>query len=279
MRLGWTATVGLYAALLAFGGSAFAQPSDADTAAARALFSEGRALADSQRWPEAADRFRRALALRPSPAIRYNLAVALDQLGQLVEASEQLRTAIREAPAPDRTRTAAEALLRNVEPRIGRLTIVLEGDADGVDVLLDGRPLSSALLGVGAPADPGHHRVVARRGTAETSEETDLEPGAAASITIEAPAAGASGPLVEPGPDTTPDDSAPPASVVVPAESEGPSTGPNWALVAIGGVAIAGGVALDVAPSSASNRKFDALDVVPVGLYLAGAALVALGVF
>lgn len=281
MRLEWTATVGLYFALATIPAIARAQPSDSDTAAARALFSEGRALADNQQWPEAADRFRRALALRPSPAIRYNLAVALEHLGQVVEASEQLRTAIREAPAGDRTRTASETLLRTVEPRIGRLTVTLEGDAEGVEVLLDGRPFSRALLGVGAPADPGHHRVVARRGGAESAQEVDLDPGGTAAVTVEAPAAQATPPVVEPPPDsgTDTDDAAPPAAVLGPTETPAPSTGPNWMLVGVGGVAVVGGVVLDLAPGSASNGRFDALDVVPVGLYLAGATLVALGVF
>ena len=37
------------------------------------------------------EHFRRALALRSSPVIAYNLASALEHLGQLVEASELLR--------------------------------------------------------------------------------------------------------------------------------------------------------------------------------------------
>jgi uncharacterized protein YjeT (DUF2065 family) len=48
--------------------------------------------------------------------------------------------------------------------------------------------------------------------------------------------------------------------------------------VALGGVAVVGGVVLDLVPASASNHEFDALDLAPVVLYAAGAALVAAGI-
>jgi len=280
VRLVWTRVVTLYAALVI--PSAVLAQSESDTAAARALFSEGRALADAGDWDQAADRFRRALALRPSPPIRYNLAVALEHQGALVEASEQLRAAIREAPADDRTRTSADTLLRRVEPRIGRLTVRIEGDATDMEVLLDGRRLAPALVGVGAPTDPGHHRVVARRGGVETSAEGDLEPGDAAVITVAAPTS-AGAPIVSPPPGETAapddgDDAAPAAALAPPETREPEAGGPDWMLVSFGGVAVVGGLVLDLVPHSAKNHEFDALDLAPVVLYAGGAALLALGI-
>ncbi|HMI90773.1 MAG TPA: hypothetical protein VK509_05385, partial [Polyangiales bacterium] len=65
-----------------------AQSEDASRAAsARALFEEGVTFADQGHWDEASDRFRRALALRDSAVIAYNLASALQETGHLVEAS------------------------------------------------------------------------------------------------------------------------------------------------------------------------------------------------
>src|SRR3990172_9391048 len=59
VRPGWTKAGGLCAALRAasvLSRTASAQPSDADTAAARALFSEGRAPPDSQQGGQGGDR-------------------------------------------------------------------------------------------------------------------------------------------------------------------------------------------------------------------------------
>jgi hypothetical protein len=270
--------LGCFAACLAFAPLPASAQGEAETAAARALFAEGRALADAEQWDQAADRFRRALALRPSVSIRYNLAVALERQGKLVEAAEQLRTTLRDAPEGDRTRGPAETLLRGVEPRIGRLEVRVEGDASGVEVSLDGRVLSSALVGVAVPTDPGHHIVVARRGGLETTAEVDVPEGQGATVSVAAPTAAAPAP---PDPVPPPTDPTPPpvpdpsTTVETPPGGEG---GTNWTYVVIGGVAVGAGIAVDLVPASSSNQKFDGLDLVPVGLYVAGAALVALGV-
>lgn len=46
-----------------------------------------------------------------------------------------------------------------------------------------------------------------------------------------------------------------------------------------GAAAIVTGVALDIFPSTATNQSFDALDVVPIGLYAVGVGALAYGVF
>ena len=53
----------------------------------------------------------------------------------------------------------------------------------------------------------------------------------------------------------------------------------KWLWVAAGAALIVAGVAADTVPSSGSNGKFDATDVLPVGLYGVGIAGVVLGVF
>lgn len=54
---------------------------------------------------------------------------------------------------------------------------------------------------------------------------------------------------------------------------------PRWLWFALGTAAVGGGVALDVAPASAKNGQWDALDVLPVVFYAGAAALVGVGVF
>ncbi|MBI2894836.1 MAG: hypothetical protein HYY06_14875 [Deltaproteobacteria bacterium] len=250
-----------------------AQPSEEDTAAARVLFEEGRRLASEESWSEAADRFRRALSLRASPAIRYNLAVALEHIGKLVEASEQLRLAAREAPERDPARRPAEQLLASIGPRIGRLTVYVEADLAGAEVLLDGRPLAAALFGVATPVDPGVHVVTVRRGAAERSREVEISEGGEARLTAPelpaSPAAGTSRPGFVAGPASDRRDEPAPVG----------QGGVSWPLVLAGAGLVGGGVAVDLAPSSARNGTFDALDLVPIALYGGGAVLAALGVF
>lgn len=155
------------------------EPAVDDTQVARALFAEGLGLADAQRWVEASDCFRRVLAIRWSAAAAHNLGSALVELGRLVEAGEQLRLAARDAEADAEMRAASQRMLDAIEPQIGKLTIRLLGDREGVEVLLDGHPLPAAALDGPIRIDPGRHVVVARRkGTYVGREDLFLGSGA-----------------------------------------------------------------------------------------------------
>lgn len=136
----------------------------AHKSAARELFAEGIELADAERWAEAEDRFRRALAFRDSPVIAFNLASVLAKQSELTEASELLHGVLRAADAPASVRDPAQALLAEIEPRLSKLTIEVQGAAEGDSIALDGRELRQAELGVALPVDPGVHSVVAVRG-------------------------------------------------------------------------------------------------------------------
>jgi thioredoxin-like negative regulator of GroEL len=86
------AYLALAMAILVLPATSLADQGDAvHSAAARTAFEEGMKKADAQAWGEAAELFQRALSLRDSPVIRFNLAAALAELGRYVEASETLR--------------------------------------------------------------------------------------------------------------------------------------------------------------------------------------------
>lgn len=151
--------------------TAAAQTDDAAArATARQLFEEGVAFVDAEQWPEAADRFERALALYDSTVIRFNLARVQAELGRLVEAAEHLRDVTRRPDGTEEVRAAATELLARIEPRIARLTVRVEGEVD--EVLRDGTPVPEAALGVGMPTDPGEHRIAARREGEEVAAES-----------------------------------------------------------------------------------------------------------
>lgn len=158
------------------------------TAAARGLFEEGMDAVDRRDFETAADRLTRSLELRESVVVRTNLGLVLIEVGRFVEASEHFRRVLRNAQASAEAHDAAAARLAEIEPRIGRLQIVIGGARDDVRAELDGRPLDEAMIGVPQPADPGAHRVVLHRGSREiASAEASVESGQLATLRVEAP--------------------------------------------------------------------------------------------
>ncbi len=142
-----------------------------DTAMARGLFEEGVGLADAGDWAGAEDRFARAHALRPSSGIAFNWASALLELGRVVEASEQLRSVLRDPEAPEDMRSEAQTKLDQASARMAYLTLRVEGDRRGVQALVDDKPLQEAAWGAPAPIDPGEHVVRLVRGEQELANE------------------------------------------------------------------------------------------------------------
>jgi len=164
-----------------------ASAQDAQQAAsARALFDQGTQFADAGNWVDAEDRFRRALALKDSPIITYNHAGALEELGRLVEASEQLRKVARSEGAPrDLVREAGQQA-DAISARLAQLTVTPSGDTTGASIAVDDKPLAEAMFGVPIPADPGSRTVVATRAGSEVDRQTVvLEEGGAAEILIQ----------------------------------------------------------------------------------------------
>lgn len=164
----------VFALVLALGASSFdiptahAQSDDArQTAAARSLFQEGVTFADSAEWASAADRFERAFALRASPNIENNLALAYEQLGRLIEAVERFRHVVQTPGVDRRVRDAARQRIRALEPRIGRLVVRVDGNTEGVALTLDGRAFPEAAVGVATPVDPGARTLLATRAGTE----------------------------------------------------------------------------------------------------------------
>jgi hypothetical protein len=232
----------------------FAQP-DGDaaeqSAAARALFTQGVEHADRQQWNDAADRFRRAMAMRPSPVIAYNLAQTLVHINRLVEATEHLRFVLRSQDANRSVRAGARRMLDSLQPRLATLTIRVSGHVEGAEFRLDGEEVSSAVLAVPMPADPGRRRITAHRGGAEVaSMEVALAEGASGEATLEVPA-----PPVVPTPVETANGNGedPDRDPVLPdpdripdgrdrGEDEGGSVFGRWWFWTIVVVAVAGGV-------------------------------------
>ena len=129
---------------------------------ARVLFEEGVAAADAGSWELAEGLFRRARALHASPALSFNHAAVLAHLDRVLEASVLLRLVVADTTALRSVRADAGALLREVEPRIGRLAIIVRGSVDA-SVAVDGVEVATSTMGVPQPIDPGSHVVTSTR--------------------------------------------------------------------------------------------------------------------
>jgi hypothetical protein len=195
-------------------------------ASARALFEEGVSFVEHADWPRAEDRFRRALALRDSPVIAFNLASTLSEQGKLVEASELLRKLQRDPGLDQGLHKSASDLHAQIMPRIARVRVHVENAAAGDAVQLDGAPLLDAQLNVEIPIDPGSHELQLQRdGASVVSEPFELAEGGTRDVSITAPAALSPRAVAASQPVTAP---APAAAATQPADHAGPITSKWW---------------------------------------------------
>ncbi len=220
------------------GGVAAAQPAPPDgaerAALARDQFQQGVRFARRGQWQDAADRFARALELRETPQIRYNLAESLFHLGRLVEASEHVAILERDSDVPRDVARSHAALRERIDEKVGRLTIGVAGAGPSIRVTLDGRDVPAAIFDRPMPVDPGRHVVRLLQGDREVQSEEVLVPeGASAEVSLEAPAPPTPREVAE---------AAAPAPPEAPArEPDGGGVSP-WVWVAIAAAVIAGGV-------------------------------------
>lgn len=180
-------------AALLLGALLLSSPSFAsDKTAARAAASAGADALKAGEYQKAISYFKRAEATFHAPTHLLGMAQASIQLKQLVEAREHLLQLVNEGlsdsapPAFQQAKEKGRKLLVELEPRIPKLTVELEApDAEGIEVLIDDKPLPQAALGVSYPVNPGAHRLVARAGKLEsTPTEVSLEEGQSEHVLI-----------------------------------------------------------------------------------------------
>jgi hypothetical protein len=126
---------------------------------AKRLRNAGADAMDRGDFPEALELFRQAFRLYPSPNSRYNVGVALDRLGRSSDAVEAFEGFLAEASnAPKDAREFAQHRVKELLPRIGRLTFVVS-PTEAV-VAFDGQPISLPRAR-DLPVMPGEHEVTA----------------------------------------------------------------------------------------------------------------------
>jgi len=204
----------------------------ADKATARQLALEGIDLYKAGKHADALDRLQRAQELYDAPIHLIYIARCQAKLGQLVEAAESYRRLVRTklaANAPKAFKDAvadAEKELPDVEPKIAGLRIDVEpkGIKD-LSLKIDETNVSSAVVGVQRPSNPGSRTITASAPGYKTATATiDLGPGEKKNVTLAMevdPDAAAAGTGTKPGGDGAGSGDAPPPG----GEPEGPPPG------------------------------------------------------
>jgi hypothetical protein len=137
--------------------------SDAEQKAALAIYKAGNVEFEESRYAQALAKYRDALAHWNHPAIRFNMAVALVNLDQPLEAYEHLEAAMKFGAAPLGNELYAQGVTykKLLDGRLTHLRVMC--DIDGADVTLDGKPLMNGRGDVRRLLMPGAHQVVASK--------------------------------------------------------------------------------------------------------------------
>jgi len=155
------------------------------------LRSQGEACYRARDYPCALRKFERAFALQPSPAMRFNIASALDKLGRAALAIREYRRYLAEAASTASPSATAhiQKRMKTLLPLVGQLHLaVTPAEAS---VTLDGVPVANLESGPstggkhGIVLDPGTYRLdVSHPGYLARSMSVTLTPGELRSLAI-----------------------------------------------------------------------------------------------
>ena len=137
--------------------------SEAEQTAALAIYREGNSEFEESRYPQALGKYRLALTHWDHPAIRFNMAVALINLDQPLEAYEHLEKAMTFGAAPLGAEGYAQAVTykKLLDGQLARIRVHCR--IDGADVTLDGKPLLHCTGEATRLLVPGEHHLVATK--------------------------------------------------------------------------------------------------------------------
>lgn len=143
---------------------AVAEPTAAELTAARDLFDRGLKLEEQNQWAQALEKFRKVAAVKTTPAVRFHVALCLENLGKLVDALNEFERAQSEAASEssNNATTVANNSARHVallHERIPRVTIQLPSGVSDATITIDGGTVSTGLAGTEIPLDPGAHAI------------------------------------------------------------------------------------------------------------------------
>jgi hypothetical protein len=161
-------------AVLAFSGEARADdtfavgssPSSSSTetaAGAQALFVEGRRLVVEGQYAAGCQKLDQSEKLDPAPGTLINLADCYEKSGKLASAWIAFHDAAIAAERAGRDAWAKQARDRaqRLEPKVPKLSVVIDEPVAGLAVERDGLTIAPSALGLAVPVDPGAYAIAA----------------------------------------------------------------------------------------------------------------------
>ncbi len=170
------------------------EPSAAEIAVARKLFSEASSLESKKEWAAAEGKLREALKIKETPGLHYHLGYCLEQQAKLVDAlveydraSEMLEQGIK---APDVAELVGPAR-DGVKKRVASVTLKVSDEVEDETIEIDGVSVKRALVGKAIPVNPGHRVIgVSAPGRQAFRRELDLTEGELREIEVTLPRLG-----------------------------------------------------------------------------------------
>jgi hypothetical protein len=147
--------------VLALEGTARAEASLADKAAAQSLFDEGRKLMSAGKFAEACPKLAESQKLDPGVGTQFHLADCYEKMGQTASAWAgflEAASAAKSMGQTDREKVARDRAAA-LAPRLSKLTITSSDTTSlaGLEIKRDGTSVGQALWGTAIPVDPGSH--------------------------------------------------------------------------------------------------------------------------
>ena len=130
---------------------------------ARDQFSQALSLQTGGDWAGALALLKEVAAVKPTPQVRFNIALCEERLGRLVAALGDYELAASDAQAEklDQVRQEVDSRLESLKARVPRIVVERGENADSATISLDGVSLGDSVLNIPLPADPGPHVVEA----------------------------------------------------------------------------------------------------------------------
>lgn len=156
------------------------------TAAAEALFDEGRVALEAKNYDLACQRFDASNRLDPAIGTTLNLAVCEEDRGRLATSWELFRAALEKLGADDPRRDFTQKQIDALAPRLPRLVVTLAASVPFGTTVRDGDVIyPSAALGTPLPEDPGARTLIVEApGHAAKTIDVVLTEGSTTSIEV-----------------------------------------------------------------------------------------------
>ena len=206
-------------------------------------------------------------------------ARCLEKLGRWVEASEKYLEAARAPLEPGASaaqksaQTEAEKARTALMPRIPAVELALDPPAPDAQVLLDGKAVPPAMVGIKRPMDPGKHSVAVSRGGAAATQDFTLKEADSVRVILKAPAGKPGAAYYAPPPGGPPPGMMYVPGVVPPPAMKRRSTGlfvTGIVLISVGSIVALGGTFVTVFNGGAEGGGAEG------GLAILGVGLAAL---